>query len=88
MRSQSSSASKGKGRLEEISWRKAGLDQEWKEKRRTEMKASSGTEEAAWAEYARPQGMECSCVRLHLGGGLGGKQELRVEAPGADGGRS
>lgn len=53
MGSQSSSASKGKGRLEKISWRKAGLDQEWKEKRRTETKGSSETEEAAWEKIMR-----------------------------------
>lgn len=35
---QRSSASKGKGRFEKISWRKAGLDREWKEKRRTGMR--------------------------------------------------
>lgn len=40
----------GEGWLEKSSWRKSGLDRERKEKRRTAMKESPGTEETVCAK--------------------------------------
>lgn len=89
MGSQRSSASKGKQRSE-ISWGKAVLDHEWKERRRQGMKESSETEEAVCAKIRQGlKRVQLCLARAWRGvGGRRGQELMRAETPGAYRGRS